>query len=57
MARLQKKDALYERALAVIPGGMYGHEDIRYLTEDFPLYFSRAKGGRLQELSATRLLD
>lgn len=35
MARLQKKDALYERALAVIPGGMYGHEDIRYLTEDF----------------------
>ena len=36
--------ALRERAEAVIPGGMYGHQSVRLLPDDYPQFFSRARG-------------
>ena len=35
---------LRERAAAVIPNGMYGHQSARLLPENYPQFFSRARG-------------
>ena len=34
--------ALRERALAVIPNGMYGHQSVRLLPDVYPQFFARA---------------
>jgi glutamate-1-semialdehyde 2,1-aminomutase len=49
--------ALRERAAAVIPGGMYGHQSARLLPDDYPQFFSRAKGARLWDADGHELLD
>ena len=49
--------ALRERAEAVIPGGMYGHQSVRLLPDDFPQFFARAKGARLWDVDGNELLD
>ena len=49
--------ALRERAEAVIPGGMYGHQSTRLLPDDYPQFFSRAKGARLWDADGNELLD
>ena len=36
-----QKDLL-ERAAAVIPGGMYGHQSVGRLPDGYPQFFSRA---------------
>ncbi len=36
--------ALRERAQAVIPGGMYGHQSVMLLPDDYPQFFQRASG-------------
>ncbi len=38
---------LRERAEAVIPNGMYGHQAVGMLPDDYPQFFSRAEGARL----------
>ena len=48
---------LRERAAAVIPGGMYGHQSTRLLPDDYPQFFSRAKGARLWDADGNELLD
>jgi glutamate-1-semialdehyde 2,1-aminomutase len=48
---------LRERAAAVIPGGMYGHQSTRLLPDDYPQFFSRAKGARLWDADGAELLD
>lgn len=49
--------ALRARAEAVIPGGMYGHQSTRLLPDDYPQFFSRAKGARLWDADGNELLD
>jgi len=48
---------LRARARAVIPGGMYGHQSVGLLPDDYPQFFSRAKGGRLWDADGAELLD
>jgi glutamate-1-semialdehyde 2,1-aminomutase len=58
MTRSTKRDAeLRERAAAVIPGGMYGHESTALLPAEFPQFFSRAKGARLWDADGNEYLD
>ena len=58
MARANSVDRdLRERAAAVIPGGMYGHQSVRLLPDDFPQFFTRAKGARLWDADGHELLD
>lgn len=58
MSRPNSQDrALRERAEAVIPGGMYGHQSTRLMPEDYPQFFSRAKGARLWDADGNELLD
>lgn len=49
--------ALKERAEAVIPGGMYGHQSTRLLPDDYPQFFARARGARLWDADGHELLD
>jgi glutamate-1-semialdehyde 2,1-aminomutase len=49
--------ALQERAKAVIPGGMYGHQSTRLLPDDYPQFFARARGARLWDVDGHELLD
>ncbi len=49
--------ALRERAAAVIPGGMYGHESTALLPAEFPQFFARAKGARLWDADGNEYLD
>ena len=48
---------LRERAEAVIPNGMYGHESVRLLPEDYPQFFARAQGARLWDVDGKEYLD
>ncbi|MHB8531015.1 MAG: aminotransferase class III-fold pyridoxal phosphate-dependent enzyme [Caulobacteraceae bacterium] len=48
---------LRERAAAVIPGGMFGHQSVRLMPEDYPQFFARAKGARLWDVDGAELLD
>ena len=52
-----KDAALQERAQAVIPNGMYGHQSVRVLPDDYPQFFSRAKGGHLWDVDGNKYLD
>jgi glutamate-1-semialdehyde 2,1-aminomutase len=49
--------ALRERAAQVIPNGMYGHQSVRILPENFPQFFARAKGARLWDTDGNEYLD
>lgn len=55
-ANSQDRD-LRDRAAAVIPGGMFGHQSTRLLPDDYPQFFSRAKGARLWDADGNELLD
>jgi glutamate-1-semialdehyde 2,1-aminomutase len=58
MTRRTSADAaLRERAAAVIPGGMYGHESTALLPAEFPQFFSRAKGARLWDADGNAYID
>ncbi len=58
MARPNSKDReLRERAEAVIPGGMFGHQSVRLLPDDYPQFFSKAKGARLWDADGNELID
>ncbi|MFI4975017.1 MAG: aminotransferase class III-fold pyridoxal phosphate-dependent enzyme [Caulobacterales bacterium] len=58
MARSNSKDKqLRERAAAVIPGGMWGHQATGLLPDDYPQFFSRGEGARLWDADGNELLD
>jgi glutamate-1-semialdehyde 2,1-aminomutase len=58
MTRTNSADkALRERAEAVIPGGMYGHQAVGLLPEDYPQFFSKGEGARLWDVDGRELLD
>ncbi len=48
---------LKERALRVIPNGMYGHESTRLLPEEFPQFFSRAEGAKIWDADGNSYVD
>jgi len=58
MDRTNSRDrALRERAQAVIPGGMYGHQSVGLLPEDYPQFFARGEGAHLWDVDGRRYLD
>ena len=58
MTAIHRHDrALRERAEAVIPGGMYGHQSVGLLPDDYPQFFSRAEGARLWDADGRELID
>ena len=48
---------LRDRAAAVIPGGMYGHQSTVRLPDDYPQFFERGKGAHLWDVDGNRVLD
>lgn len=48
---------LRERAAAVIPGGMYGHQSVGLLPDDYPQFFERGEGAHLWDADGNRYLD
>ena len=52
-----KDRALRERAAAVIPGGMYGHQSTALLPEGFPQFFSHAEGTRITDVDGNVYID
>lgn len=53
----QRDQALRERAQAVIPGGMYGHESTYLMPQGTPQFFSRGKGARLWDADGNEYVD
>jgi glutamate-1-semialdehyde 2,1-aminomutase len=49
--------ALRERADAVIPGGMYGHQSTAMLPDDYPQFFARGEGAYTWDVDGNRYLD
>jgi glutamate-1-semialdehyde 2,1-aminomutase len=49
--------ALRERAQAVIPGGMYGHQSVGMLPDDYPQFFARGEGAHMWDVDGARYLD
>jgi glutamate-1-semialdehyde 2,1-aminomutase len=52
-----RNQELIERARAVIPGGMYGHEATLMLPPEFPQFFERAEGARLWDADGNCYID
>jgi glutamate-1-semialdehyde 2,1-aminomutase len=52
-----KDSALRERAMAVIPNGMYGHQSVMLLPDDYPQFFDRAEGAYLWDADGNRYVD
>ncbi|USQ98256.1 aminotransferase class III-fold pyridoxal phosphate-dependent enzyme [Caulobacter sp. RL271] len=52
-----KDAALRERAMAVIPNGMYGHQSVMLLPDDYPQFFDRAEGAYLWDADGNRYVD
>jgi len=49
--------ALRDRAAAVIPGGMFGHQSVALLPDDYPQFFAKAEGAHLWDVDGNRYLD
>ena len=57
-ARTMPADAaLRERAAAVIPNGMYGHQNAAYLPRGFPQFFSRGEGAHIWDADGNEYID
>lgn len=58
MAWTKSKDKdLRDRARAVIPGGMYGHQSVGLMPDDYPQFFDRAAGAHIWDVDGHRYLD
>ncbi|MCR5880955.1 aminotransferase class III-fold pyridoxal phosphate-dependent enzyme [Phenylobacterium sp. J367] len=58
MAGANSRDReLRERAAAVIPGGMYGHQSVALLPDDCPQFFERGEGAHIWDADGRRYLD
>lgn len=58
MAWSNKRDKeLQERAFQVIPNGMYGHESVAIMPDDFPQFFTKAAGTRLWDSDGNEYID
>lgn len=54
---LIKDQELRERAIKVIPNGMYGHQSVKYFTNDVPQYFAKAKDAYLWDVDGNQYID
>jgi glutamate-1-semialdehyde 2,1-aminomutase len=54
---LKRDTALRERARAVIPGGMYGHQNATMMPEGFPQYFVEGSGCRVRDVDGNEYID
>ena len=58
MDRANSRDRdLRDRAAAVIPGGMYGHQAVGLLPDDYPQFFARGEGAHIWDVDGKRYLD
>lgn len=58
MDRANSRDRdLRDRATAVIPGGMYGHQSVGMLPDDYPQFFARGDGAHIWDVDGKRYLD
>src|SRR5277367_953679 len=48
---------LRARAAAVLPNGMYGHQSVRLLPDEYPQFFARAEGAYLWDVDGHRYID
>jgi len=56
--RHERSTALFERAEAVIPGGIYGHQSPRLLTRGaFPSFLADASGARVRDVDGNGYID
>ena len=46
-----------QRAQAVIPGGMYGHQNAAALPDDYPQFFARGRGCRIWDVDGNEYID
>ena len=49
--------ALRARARAVVPGGMWGHQNAANLPEGYPQFFSHAEGSRIWDVDGNEYVD
>ena len=49
--------ALRERAAAVLPAGMYGHQSAARLPEGFPQFFARGEGSHIWDADGNEYID
>jgi glutamate-1-semialdehyde 2,1-aminomutase len=49
--------ALRERALAVIPGGMYGHQAVGQLPAEYPQFMRSGSGARVWDVDGNEYID
>ena len=49
--------SLRRRARAVIPNGMWGHQNVALLPDGYPQYFQRAEGCRLWDVDGREYID
>ena len=58
VGRYRESKALFERAIRVVPGGIYGHQSPRLLVRDaYPYFFARGNGARLWDVDGNEYLD
>jgi glutamate-1-semialdehyde 2,1-aminomutase len=50
-------DGYRERALKVIPNGMYGHLSTARFTDDYPQFFARGEGARVWDVDGREFID
>jgi glutamate-1-semialdehyde 2,1-aminomutase len=49
--------SLRQRAMKVVPGGMYGHEATTLLPASYPQFFARGEGAYIWDVDGNRYLD
>ncbi len=57
MTEMREDGALRERALRVIPGGMYGHGHAAMMPEGYPQFFARGEGCRIYDADDNEYID
>ena len=58
MSRANSRDRqLRERAEAVIPGGMFGHQSVGLLPDDYPQFYAGGDGAHITDVDGNRYLD
>jgi len=50
-------DSYRERALKVIPNGMYGHLSTARFTDDYPQFFARGEGAKVWDVDGREFID
>jgi glutamate-1-semialdehyde 2,1-aminomutase len=54
---IRKSNELLERARAVIPGGMYGHQNVGPLPAPYPPFLASRRGARVIDADGNEYVD